>query len=335
MNAFFTGDTQGGAIVNNSGSFSVDRSVFEGNRAVAGGGARGGSGLYFVDGAYGGALMNAGGTMTVSNSRIVGNLAQGGSRATAGPDLGFIGDANGGGFAGFGAAVFTDSTFDDNTAVSGRDNVGSRAGVDASAAYGGAIAIDGGALLGLVSTFSGSNLTMTHNRAIGGDGNRAGGNPAGVLVGTATGGAFALFDGGSCSLTISDSTIDRNQAIGGANEAGGDGADGRGGGLATHFGGVLIVSASTVDDNLAVGGEGGFSGLEGNGLGGGLYNDTGSMTSLTGDRVEYNIAVGAFGFGGLGQGVGGGTYDLGAITIDPTTVVKRNHASTSHPNTFP
>ena len=44
----------------------------------------------------------------------------GGSRATAGPDLGFIGDANGGGFAGFGAAVFTDSTFDDNTAVSGR-----------------------------------------------------------------------------------------------------------------------------------------------------------------------------------------------------------------------
>ena len=115
-------------------------------------------------------------------------------------------------------------------------------------------------------------------------------------------------------MTISDSTIDRNQAIGGANEVGGDGADGRGGGLATHFGGVLIVSASTVDDNLAVGGEGG---LGGNGLGGGLYNDTGSMTSLTGDKVGYNIAVGAFGFGGLGQGVGGGTYDLGANTVDP------------------
>jgi hypothetical protein len=342
-NASFTGDVMGGALVGNSGVVTVDGSTFAGNQAIAGSGGSGGSGVYFIDSAYGGALMDNGGTMTVNHSTIAGNRAQGGNGATGGPDLGFIGDANGGGFAGYGVITFTNSTFDHNEALSGSSNTGSGAGIDASAAYGGAICTDGGGLFGFSDSFTASNVMLTTNRAIGGTGNQAGGDPAGVLVGTATGGGFVLFDGGTSTATINNSTIDHNQAIGGAGEAGGKGAAGRGGGLATHLGGSLVVKNCTVAHNRAGGGEGRVRGNGGNGLGGGIYNDGStavgiSSLSVTGSSITYNVADGGEEFVGRddGQGIGGGLYLAagGIVGIDTTTVVKKNHASTSNENIF-
>ncbi len=308
-NAQFTGDTMGGALVSMLGTITVNQSTFTGNQAIAGSGGSGGSGVYFIDSAYGGALMDCGGTMTVSNSTIDDNLDQGGSGATGGTGLGFIGDANGGGFAGFGVLTFTNSRFDHNEAMSGSGNTGSTAGIDASAAYGGAICTDGGGLLGFSDRFTASNLTLTNNQAIGGAGNKAGGNPAGVLVGTATGGGFVLFDGGTTTATISNSTIVGNQAIGGAGAGGGNGADGQGGGLATHLGGNLVVSNCTVDQNQAVGGAGANGGSGGDGLGGGIYipGGTGFAGSLTvtGSMFLADSAVGGAGGNAWGGGIGG------------------------------
>jgi large repetitive protein len=147
----------------------------------------------------------------------------------------------------------------------------------------------------------------------------------------------------ACSLAISDSTIDRNQAIGGANEAGGNGADGRGGGLATHLGGTIIASNCTVRNNLAVGGAGRPGGYGGNGQGGGLYNDGStalgvSSLQVTGSTIIDNDADGgAAGVGkGDGQSLGGGLYlaSGGSVCLDTTTIVKKNHASTSNDDIF-
>ncbi len=345
VNAFFTGDTVGGALVNMFGTITVDRSTFTGNLAIAGNGGSGGSGAYFLDDAIGGGLMDCGGIMTVTNSMIDHNLALGGNGVTGGTGLGFIGDANGGGFAGYGVIAFANSTFDRNTAQSGSGNTGSDGGVDASAAYGGAICTDGGGLLGFSDSFTASNVTMTNNRAIGGSGNAAGGDPAGVLVGSATGGGFAFFDGGTSTATISGSTIEGNQAIGGAGEAGGDGADGRGGGLATYLGGILVVSNSTLERNQAVGGAGASGGNGGNGLGGGIYNDGSTalgVSSLTvvGSTITHNEAVaGAGGAGGsAGLGEGGGLYLApgGIVCLDAFTQghTKKNKATTGGDDIF-
>ena len=341
--AAFTGDVMGGALVGNSGTVTVDWSTFAGNQGIAGSGGSGGSGVYFIDSAYGGALMDNGGTMTVNHSTIADNRVLGGSGATGGPDLGFIGDANGGGFAGFGELTFRNTTFDRNVAESGSRNTGSIAGIDASAAYGGAICTDGGGLFGFSDSFTASNLTLTRNQAIGGADNTAGGNPAGVLVGTATGGGFMLFDGGTTTATIYNSTIDHNQAIGGAAQKGSNGADGRGGGLASHLGGNLVVADCNVARNRAVGGQGDIRANGGNGLGGVIYNDGSSAVgvsslTVTGSTITHNQALGGGGDDGGtdGMGIGGGLYlaSGGIVCIDATAVVKKNRASTSNDDIF-
>ena len=303
-NAFFTGDVMGGALVSMFGTVTVDQSSFTGNQAIAGSGGSGGSGVFFIDSAYGGALMDCGGAMTVNNSTIDHNLDQGGSDASGGTGLGFIGDANGGGFAGYGTIAFTNSTFNHNVAASGSDNTGSTAGIDASAAYGGAICTDGGGLLGFSDSFTASNLRLTNNQAIGGAGNQAGGNPAGVLVGTGTGGGFMLFDGGTTTATISNSTIVGNQAIGGADAGGGGGADGQGGGLATNLGGNLVVSHCAVEQDQAIGGAGGSAwggGIAELGDGANITVDHSSFLADTadGDYLAYGGGIGNDGGGSL------------------------------------
>ena len=69
----------------------------------------------------------------------------------------------------------------------------------------------------------------------------------------------------------------------------------------------------------------------GNGWGGGLYNGASSTLTLTDATVQFNFAVGGSGRGGSdGEGIGGGVYNLGRFAFDPTTVIKKNHASTSN-----
>src|SRR4029078_5690825 len=87
-----------------------------------------------------------------------------------------------------------------------------------------------------------SNLTLTHNRAVGGAGNT--GN---ALAGAGFGGGLMSWWVGA-TTTISDSTIAHNQAIGGP------GGDGLGGGLANFFGSAMTASGCTLDHNRAIGG---------------------------------------------------------------------------------
>jgi hypothetical protein len=96
-------------------------------------------------------------------------------------------------------------------------------------------------------------------------------------------------------------------------------------------------TGSTFTGNWAIGGTGGSGGNGGDGLGGGIYVAAGAAVSLSASTVTLNQAQGGEeGAGGSdGSGIGGGVYGLGSFSFDPFTVIKGNHASTSHDNIFP
>src|SRR5262249_59296223 len=101
------------------------------------------------------------------------------------------------------------------------------------------------------------------------------------------------------------------------------------------------VSDSALLGNLAEGGAGAMGGNGGDGQGGGIYNGGPSPfgtpdLTLVGCLVALNQADGgAAGSGGTdGQGIGGGVFNLGTFTIDGTSVIARNHASTSGDNIY-
>jgi hypothetical protein len=75
----------------------------------------------------------------------------------------------------------------------------------------------------------------------------------------------------------------------------------------------------------------------GDGLGGGVYLDGTTVVNVTGSGITHNQADGGpAGSGGSdGQGIGGGVYALGMFSFDATTVITKNHASTSNDNIFP
>jgi hypothetical protein len=62
----------------------------------------------------------------------------------------------------------------------------------------------------------------------------------------------------------------------------------------------------------------------------------GSTLTVTGNTITHNEAKGGKREGGRdGQGVGGGVYNLGTFAFDITTVIKKNHASSSNDDIFP
>ena len=96
------------------------------------------------------------------------------------------------------------------------------------------------------------------------------------------------------------------------------------------------MTDSSITHNLAIGASGSNGGNGGDGQGGGFYNS--KSANLTDSIIEYNLALGGeAGSGGSdGQGIGGGVYNLGVFAFDPTTtVIKKNHASTSNDNIGP
>ena len=174
-----------------------------------------------------------------------------------------------------------------------------------------------------------SNLTLTHNRAVGG-----GGNSGNALAGAGVGGGLISWWVGAAT-TISGSTISHNHAIGG------DGADGLGGGLANFFGSAATLVGCTLDHNLALGGNGADGGNGGNGYGGGVYNEAGAFDVASSLRLERstvtkNHANGGEGStgGSDGEGSGGGGYNLGLFDLDELSLIVANHASTSHDDAF-
>ena len=331
----FVGIGAGGGI-SNSASLTVEHSTFTGNQAGGGNGAIGGNGtsLYVTDAGLGGGVSQAAASATaaVDGSTFANNQALGGSNATGGMSgQGFIGGGAGGGLFIHGAATVTNSTFDHNQALGGSNNTGSSGVLEIGVGRGGGIALSGVTAPG--STLIADSLTLRNNLAEGGAG-----NTNGFLAGIGLGGGFAAFL--QTTATLSNSTIDHNQAVGGAEVAGGNGADGLGGGVANFLGSTLTVNNCTLDHNRAVGGEGENGGKGGNGLGGGVYNDGStsfgvSSLTVTGSTITHNQAQGGAGDGGSdGQGVGGGVYSLGTFTVDVTTLLAHNHASTGHDDVF-
>jgi hypothetical protein len=314
------GSGSGGAILN-FGTAHITDSCFSFN--VAHGGSND-SGMRIATGA--GGAINSNASLTVDGSTFSHNQAIGGDNSVGPlrPGLGVGGAILTGGPTGPLATLsVSNSSFDHNQAIGGNGNTGSGSLLTGpNDAFGGGVHVSGG-----IATVSGS--TFEHNAAIAG---------AGAIGGLAEGGGMDtsnFFNPRIVDATVSDCTFGHNAAVGGAGATAGDAW---GGGLADLLGASLTVSNTTVEDNQALGGTGGASGNGGNGLGGGIYEDASSTLTLMGDTIDKNHAIGgAAGLGGSdGQGTGGGLYiALGGVACaDALTVIFGNHATASNDDVF-
>ncbi len=206
--------------------------------------------------------------------------------------------------------------------------------------------VAGGGLMNEGAKVSLTNVSLLNNVAFGidngngvnGSGGGATGNPGGAGVeGTvAEGGAIM---NGAGKLTIKNSFLSTNEALGGNGGNGGTGAFGGGAGGTNGANGAP-----------GTGGAGGAGGNGAEALGGGIYNETGARLTLINTLFFSNVAQGgsggvggsgnigaggtggnsqtsAGGSGGLGtggaggaggdggQGNGGGLYNLGVVTL--------------------
>lgn len=265
--------SEGGAILNQGFSgLLLSHDVLTGDEALGNAGSsgtRGGS----VDGGtggngLGGALANEGGGVEILNCTITQNRAQGGAGGTAanGADSsnapGAAGGNGGNGGQGLGGAVY---------------NAG----------------------LGLAIL----DCTIEGNQAIGGQGGAGGNGGRGVGGGAGgQGGVGGLGEGGaiydnssmqSTDIFMSQSTLQRNEALGGTGGQGGNG------GAGIPFDSGALQTAS--------GGTGGNGGSAGQGIGGGIANQGADSIRLrlVRDTISGNAAIG-------GQGGAGGSGGAGA-----------------------
>ena len=148
---------------------------------------------------------------------------------------------------------------------------------------------------------------------------QAGGDGEGGGVGTRFGGgALPPFYGGM--LTMTNNTLNHNQALGGRGGSNGDGGHGRGGGVFDDSDGATL-SDNRILQNQAVGG-GGRGGDGGDGQGGGVYNDAAGVM-VSGGFLSQNQAVGGAGGDGVdgGDGQGGGLCTAPLIPIQVSVTV--------------
>jgi hypothetical protein len=232
---------RGGAIFNGFGAtvttLTVVNSTFTGNRAVAG---SGGSGAALQSTAAGGAIFNPPpAVLTVAGSTFAANQAIGGSNAIGHTSDGLgtsTGSAWGGALVNGALATVTDTTFEDNEALGGSGNTDDDGGFSVvGTAFGGAIYSHPASTTGDPAILIGHNINLRGNRAIGSNG-----NVAGTLVGQGIGGGLLVagdhveVSGSSPGIrvTITNSTIADNLAIGGQGAEGSDGRAAWGGGIA-------------------------------------------------------------------------------------------------------
>lgn len=328
----FAGNALGGGL-SNFGSASVSGSQFSGNLARAGSHDIGD----FASIGGGGAILNDA-TLTVTGSSFRQNQAIGGSESVSPFHNGHaLGGAIMSGSllplaGGPGATLSVGrSTFDHNQAVGGDNNTVTLPPASVAPADGPDNGY-GGAILVYQGSASISRTTVTHNRAVGGAGGAAQNGSLGV------GGGIFLFNFvGGVTADISGCRISHNEAIGGP------GSDGLGGGVAVGslgapFGGpgTTMIRDTLIDHNRALGGDGSAGGGGGNGLGGGVYADASSTLAVARSAIVFNKARGGDGNGGTdGAGIGGGVYNLGALSLDSCTVIRWNHASTSNDDVYP
>jgi hypothetical protein len=334
--------SQGGAIGNLDGSTSTIKvSTFTGNAALGSG----------AGAAVGGAIANEdfdqfpftglGVTCTVSQCTFANNRANGGGNS--GNQVGnggaiedepgvnltvlncsFTGNqANSGGgtFADGGAidnspavtVTISDSRFISNSAIG--------SGVGANA--------EGGALNNL-QTMTIVNCLFSGNSAVAGP-TADGVNTFGQALGGAIVTGFGLLNHVSVLLTLSDSILTGNEAIGGL---GGSTLtvptvdNAAGGGILNARGGTLNIAGCTITGNQAIGGASG-QGSGGIAYGGGISNAQGTL-NLRESTVSTNLCQGGAGATGYAGGIanGGGVTNarINAIAIITNCTISFNES---------
>src|SRR5262249_56298767 len=166
-----------------------------------------------------------------------------------------------------------------------------------------------------------SGCTVAGNQGIGGS-NASGPSSDNSKIGTGFGGALVFSAG---VATITNSTFDHNEALGGSGTTGGSGVlqigVGLGGGIGNAgFLGSTTLTASnlTFTNNQAVGGAGNTGGVEsGEGIAGAFVNQQGAAATLSNSTFAGNQAIGGQGSaGGNGaDGLGGGLANLFGSTL--------------------
>jgi hypothetical protein len=325
----------GGAIVAEFfTSLSVSGSSFDHNQAIGGNnGVASGNDIIGVGGAEGGAINNeVGATATVAGCTFGQNEAIGGNGNTGSGPVVLVGEGLGGAIvSGYGGGgpdgelgpnilTVSNTSFTENSAQGGNKNNGSAsvAGLVGAGAGAGIANYTGG-------TASVSGSVLDGNQASGGRKNSASGTGAAFANLGAGGGIFNFLsnfnspaaDFGTLDpsvVSVSGSLLINNTAQGGS------GGTGAGGGIANMLSANTSVSTSVLSLNQADGGGNG-----GVGLGGGIYNDSGSSLGLTTCLVTLNHAD-------RSPGIGGGIDTLGTFTVDASTFILLNHASTSGNN---
>ena len=315
-------EADGGGIFNAAGATLTGNHIsFIGNRAVGGSNGVEGIAAGNVDAALGGGLFNGGSTASLTGATVIGNSATGGNNATANLAGGFYGLGAGGGILNVGGSTLTvdSSTISRNWVLGGKGGSGTLGAVGGDG-HGG----------GLGNAFSSkatvTNTVISRNAAMGGTGAN------GAAGGLAQGGG--LVNGAGSTGTFSNVVIDRNSVTGGEGGEGAVGGNALGGGIAN--GAALTLSASSVSRNEVTGGVGDDA-VGGDGLGGGIYDGPSGMLTLKGTSITRNEAEGGEGDeADDGSGIGGGLYidPAGVVSIDMASAAKKNRASSKADNTF-
>src|SRR5262249_55431896 len=106
-----------------------------------------------------------------------------------------------------------------------------------------------------------------------------------------------------------------------------------GGGISIHLGSVLTVSNSRVDHNRAIGGDGGLGGNGEDGQGGGVFVDAQSSLTLMATTIDRNLAIRGGGRGRGSQRAGGRRRGAVACG-DALRAILANHARPSNDAVF-
>jgi hypothetical protein len=264
------GSAAGGGIYAASGVVLLQNDTFASNQARGGAGGAGGTG-------------GSGGHGKVSPPRAAKPGGVGGVGGKGGPAYG------GGIYLAGGSLTLTGSALQKNTAQGGAGGQGGHGG-------------PGTALLTLTSIFGGGT-TLTIPPFPSAVGSRGGSGGSGGAGGAGIGGGIYVSGG---SLTLDQTTLANNEALGGPGGIGGIGGTGGFGAAVTTFG---IPTPKQ-------GGTGGVGGAGGAGNGGGIYAAGGTI-AVYADTLNANVAQG--GKGGTGGSGGSGPIAASAIVTVPTS----------------
>jgi len=287
------GQPGGGALVDFGGTLNLQKSSIT-NCIDQGESGYGGT-------AEGGGIFNDG-TVSLQNSKIMNNQALGANSSNSGT---YGGDAFGGGVYNDGSLTILNGTIAGNTAQGGSDSYGgSGVSLQGGNAFGGGL-YDQGQSLSITGT------TFKLNEAIGGNATQSGSGSA--SGGSASGGA-AYLAGGDGQETLTNVTLQNNQAIGGTGTtgSGGTGGNAQGGGIYTSAN--VLIQSSQISNNSATGAS---SPTAGNAYGGGIFNA--STLEIDNTTLAGNSAVGGSASGSLGSITGGGGF--GGAIASPETIV--------------